>query len=548
MIEHSTGGGYVAEAFTGEERAVLSQHFTNLDRPVFALVNLPEVVKGALFARYSRTHKSLRRLFLDEFAGDAAALAGAGGGEVGEAGRAEALYRKVFYEFGDDSVAQLGGAHVACEQVSNIATKVLEWHRLMAYLEQSTRYIAFDRRLGGRYRYHRPVEMRGDGRVAGLYEMEMDAMFADYGVAAAAVRGHLEAVLQPGEGDDPAAWRASLNARALDGVRGMLPAATTSNVGIFASGQAYETMLLRLAGHPLAEARALGEMILKELRKVIPAFVSRVDVAGRGADTSRYLADTRVGVEHAAGAVLASSSGGGGVSQDGGDAGEVTLVDFDPDGETKMVAAMLYPHTSLPESQILRRVEAMTTEQRLEVIGAYVGDRTNRRHRPGRAFERCYYRFDVLSDYGAFRDLQRHRMLTIQWQPLDVSHGYVMPAVISEAGVEGLYAQAMARSAQLYDELAGFGVGSYAAALAYRIRYVMQLNAREAMHMLELRTTPQGHPAYRRVAQQMHRLIDGCGHRAVAASMSYVDHSDDAPLGRLVAENRAAARRRSTAA
>ena len=213
----------------------------------------------------------------------------------------------------------------------------------------------------------------------------------------------------------------------------------------------------------------------------------------------------------------------------------VELVDFDPDGEVKMVAAMLYPHTSLPESAVQDRVRAMADEERMEVVRAYCGTRLNRRHRPGRALERTAYRFDVLSDYGAFRDLQRHRMLTIEWQPLSPRHGYNRPPEVEAAGAAADFDGAMARSAALYEALAPDlpDQAPYAVALAYRVRYAIQMNAREAMHVLELRTTPQGHPAYRRLCQRMHRLIEEeAGHRAVAEMMRFVDHSPDPGLGR----------------
>ena len=226
----------------------------------------------------------------------------------------------------------------------------------------------------------------------------------------------------------------------------------------------------------------------------------------------------------------------------------VELVDFDPDGEEKMIAAMLYPHTSLPERTVLARVRAMTVEQRLSVVRSYCGERRNRRHRPGRALERTYYSFDVLSDYGCFRDLQRHRMLTIDWQPLSTRHGYTMPDEVSESGSARIFEKAMALSAGLHeillDKLPVYA--QYAVALAYRVRYSMQFNAREAMHILELRTGRQGHQAYRRICQKMHRLIaDQAGHRIVAEMMTFVDHSDDTVLGRLAAENHNAAERAS---
>jgi hypothetical protein len=227
----------------------------------------------------------------------------------------------------------------------------------------------------------------------------------------------------------------------------------------------------------------------------------------------------------------------------------VTLLDWDPDAETKIVAAMLYPYTHLPEHRIQERVAAMSEEERLAVVRAYAGDRHNRRHRPGRALERGDYRFDILSDYGAFRDLQRHRLLTVEWQDLTPAHGYTTPRAITEAGAEDPYAAAMTRSAALHGALLerfGPGPAAYAVALAYRVRYVLQCNAREAMHMIELRTSPQGHPEYRKVCQQMYRLIlEKAGHRAIAALMTYLDDNDYEAEGleRLEGERRAEARR-----
>ena len=207
------------------------------------------------------------------------------------------------------------------------------------------------------------------------------------------------------------------------------------------------------------------------------------------------------------------------------DTAPVTLVDFDPDAEDKLLAAICYPHTDLPEAQVLARVRTLGTDERVALLTAYVGTRENRRHKPGRAFERVDYRFDVLSDYGAFRDLQRHRMLTIEWQPLTPDHDYVRPDLVDEAGQADLFDASMHRSADLYAALTdGFPEqAAYAVAMAYRVRYVMQFNAREAVHLLELRSSTQGHPAYRRIALEMHRLIaEQAGHRAVAAAMTHL--------------------------
>ncbi|MFM8794422.1 MAG: FAD-dependent thymidylate synthase [Acidimicrobiales bacterium] len=529
---------YVPETFTERESDILRHYFTNLDLPVFALVNLPEVVKGALFARYSRSAKSLRRLFLDEFVSDLDIT----GDEAMDAtiglDRAETLYEKVFFEYGDDSVAQLGGVHLACEQASNILTKVLEWGRLMSYLEQSTRYIAYDERLGGRYRYYRDPDVVA-GRHGTRYVGDLDRMFDSYSSLNERVTEHVRATVPKQKGDSDFVWRQATRAKALDATRGALPAASLSNLGIYGSGQAFENLLLRMRAHPLPEARHYAELMLVELRKVIPSFLKRVDMPDRGGKWSEYLegtaADTAELAEDFLGDVIAD------------EVDEVRLLDFDPDGEIKVVAAALYPHSHLPESQVLARVERMSADRRLEVLRAYVGERENRRHRPGRAFERTDYRFDVLSDYGAFRDLQRHRLLTIEWQPLTPYHGYGRPDLLDAAGVAGEFDEVMQRSSDLYELLVSDHPqqASYAVSMAYRIRYVMQFNAREAMHMLELRSSPQGHPSYRRVALEMHRQIaEVAGHRALAASMTHM--TTEAPELERLASERAAERKRAT--
>ena len=529
---------YVPEEFTPDEEDILRRYFTNLDGPVFALVNLPEVVKGALFARYSRSPKSLRRLFLDEFVGDLDIEGDATVDATIGLERAEELYEKVFFEYGDDSVAQLGGVHLACEQASNILTKVLEWGRLMSYLEQSTRYIAYDARLGGRFRFYRDPALLSS-RFGTRYVGDMDRMFDSYTLLLNRVTDHVRATVAREPGDSDFVYRMATRAKALDAVRGVLPAASLSNVGIYGSGQAFEAMLVRMRAHPLPEARHYAELMLHELRKVIPSFLRRVDLPDRGGRWSNYLATTR---EHTS-ELVQSLFGETPVDA----APSVQLVDFDPEAEDKMLAAICYPHTQLPEAQLLERVRSLGPTERLALMKAYIGERENRRHKPGRAFERVDYRFDVLSDYGAFRDLQRHRMLTIDWQSLTPNHGYVRPELIDEAGVADVFDDAMARSAALYDALKNEfpQQAQYAIAMAYRMRYSMQFNAREAIHLLELRSSPQGHPSYRRVVLEMHRLIEKqAGHRAVAASMTHL--TTEAPeLERLAAERRAESRRNS---
>jgi thymidylate synthase ThyX len=530
---------YVSEDFSADERSILRRYFTNLDGPVFALVNLPEVVKGALFARYSRSAKSLRRLFLDEFVGD---LDVAGDVTVDATiglDRAEALYDRVFLEYGDDSVAQLGGVHLACEQASNLLTKVLEWGRLMSYLEQSTRYIAYDSRLGGRYRYHRDPQVVGSP-LGARFVGDMDQLFDTYAELLPVLGEHYKAIVPKDPSDSDFVYRQAIRAKAFDALRGILPAAALSNVGIYGTGQGFEQLLMRMRSMQLPEARAYAELMLAELRKVIPSFLKRVDLDDRGVVWSRYLEENRANMADVAAKLL------GDEEQDPVGDSKVTLVDFDPDGEDKLLAAMLYSYSDLPQHRIETAVRAMSHEDRMAIVRAYVGDRSNRRHKPGRALESISYRFDVLSDYGAFRDLQRHRLLTIEWQDLTPRHGFVRPQAVVDAGVMERFDEAMDVSHRLYDDLCEPfpNQASYVVSLAYRVRYVMQMNAREAMHLIELRSAPQGHPSYRDVAQDMHLLIaEEAGHRAVAEMMAFADHSEGADLERLDAERRVAERK-----
>ena len=526
------------EEFTANERLTLTPYFTNLDSPVFAITNLPEVVKGALFARYSRSAKSLRRLFLDEFSSDMAATA-VTTSEVGVE-RAEKLYTRVFSDYGDDSVAQLGGAHIACEGASNILTKILERGRLMSYLEQSTRYVPYTDQSNGRWKYLIPEEIK-DPVLWKHYTETLDAAFATYAHWLEPMQSHYRKRFPKATSDSDGVYRAAIRAKALDTLRGLLPAATQSNVGIYGSGQAYEALLLQMRANPLAEAQQYAAAMLTELRKVIPAFLTRVDRPDRGERWSKYLAENQTDMQRLSATVLEQ------VKPEPQD--EVVLTDYDPDGEIKIVAGALYAVSRLPDDQLLSIARSMSTEERVSVLQAYVGNRTNRRHKPGRAFERATYRFDVLSDYGAFRDLQRHRLLTLEWQNLTPAHGYTEPAAIEEVGALNDWQKVMTTTADLHDTLITRGlerIASYAVSMAYRVRFYMQMNAREAMHLIELRSAPQGHPAYRRVSQKMHKLIgEQAGHQAVAAAMKFADHSE-IDLERLKAERASEKRRQAT--
>jgi thymidylate synthase ThyX len=517
------------ETFTEAERARLAPHVTNLDLPVFALVNLPETVKGALFARYSRYQGTLRRLFLDEFAESAPQ------GHIWEGAegrRAAELYERIFLGYGDDSVAQLGGAHVAVEWVSNVLTKALQRPRLAAYLEQSTRYIPYDTPMGGRaelgYRYYRDPELGPH------YEHAMDAVFEAYSTALPRVAAWVDSEFP---GDDSPARRRAIQAKALDLLRGLLPAASLSHMGIYASGQTYEQLILHLLAHPLPEARRNGQMILEAVQAVMPSFVTRVERPDRGGEWIAYLE----GRERAADRWVRRLGLDRESEPDARPSVRLLHVDGDEDA---LLAALLFEAAGVGEEETRIRLAALSGAERTELLSDLVGVRANRRHRPGRGFEALRYRFEIVSDYGAFRDLQRHRMLTVQWQRLTPHLGAGVPDEVRAAGCGDLYRHALDVSRSEWERLVGEGrerEALYALSLGYRIRYVLDLNAREAMQLIELRSGREGHPTYRAVAHEMHRLIAQV-HPAVASAMTHVDTEAEPRLERILSEMRTEAK------
>ncbi|MFL2664404.1 MAG: FAD-dependent thymidylate synthase [Dehalococcoidia bacterium] len=526
---------YIPETFSNPERKILEKYFTNIDQPVFVIINLPEVVKGALFARYSRSAKSLRRLFLDEFVNIDNGSLKKDEDFLVDTIRAEKLYDRVFSEYGDDSVAQLGGAHIACENASNILTKVLEWGRLASYLEQSTRYIFYDKKVSGQYRYVTPEEI--SPRELPKYKNNMDKLFDEYSKLVHKLVDFFKSKYPKNTNDSDFIYNSSIRAKACDVARGLLPASTFSNVGIFASGQAYENMIMKMNSHPLAEVRNYSELMLGELRKVIPSFLKRVDLPERGLLWSKYFKDINQNMEN-----ITSDFGNNSSGQL-----EVDLVEWDENAEEKIIISALYSYTNKSERELIEIVKKMTQKEKEEIMYKYIGNRNNRRHKPGRAMERSYYRFDILSDFGSFRDLQRHRMLTIDWQKLSTFNGFSVPDVIEEINFRDKWEEIMKEIGEYFEYLAskyGFHVAQYIVPFSYNIRYSMQFNVREAYHLLELRTSPQGHVDYRRVCQKMHDLIlNKAGHKILGKSMKYVDHNSY-DLERIDAE-RAAEKKRT---
>ncbi|HET7420434.1 MAG TPA: FAD-dependent thymidylate synthase [Candidatus Dormibacteraeota bacterium] len=514
----------VASELTAEEASLLSRYFTNLDRPVFALRNLPEVVKGALFSRYSRTEKSLRRVLLEEFINEPESgfqtLAGSppSDDDMVAVRRAEEFYERVLVGYGDDSVAELAGAHVAVEQTSTLAAKAIEDSRIgVSPLEKSTRYVRFDRRgPDGRYLFYRGPELaRSD------YEAAADALFETYsGLVEPATNAVRERFPQE-QGETDRAWKSATRAKALDLLRGLLPTGTLTNLGLFGNGRAFEYLVTKLAAHELPECRRLATDLHNELSLVIPSFVRRAldERYGRPAAERMTAARERIGR-------LATREPGR-ATEPG-----VRLIEHDPDAERKVVAAALYPHASSPLDEQSGDAQA--------VLDALLAGRTNRRQRAPRALEHATYTFEITANFAAYRDLHRHRMLTQDRQHLGTDLGHDTPAYLTELGMRDQFEKAVeaaARTHRVLDRELGAAVAQYVVPLAFRVRWYVKANLREVYHLCELRTTPQGHPDYRFIAQEMFRRVQEV-HPRLASYAKFVDLGPGDELERRRAEQK----------
>jgi thymidylate synthase ThyX len=510
--------------FNPDEAAVLERYFTNLDRPVFALRNLPEVVKGALFSRYSRTEKSLRRVLLDEFINEpgsgfqALTNTSSGSDDMVAVRRAEEFYERVLVGYGDDSVAELAGAHVAVERTSTLAAKALEDNRIgISPLEKSTRYVRFDRPgRDGRFLYHRGPELAHPD-----YEPAADFLFETYSSLVEPLTQSIRDRFPIEEGESERAWRAATRAKALDMLRGLLPAGTLTNLGLFGNGRAFEYLITKLAAHELPECRALATDLQRELAFVIPAFVKRALDERFGGPAAERMARVREATAKLAPRTGATGSGP-----------SVRLLEYDRDAESKVVAAALFPHSDA-------RWEDLRPDPGL-VLDALLADRANRRQRPARALEHAQYAFEIVANFAAYRDLHRHRMLTQDRQLLGTALGFDVPPGLAELGMHGRFVGAIERAAEAHANLEhdlGPAVAQYAVPLAYRVRWYFRVNLREIYHLCELRTTPQGHSDYRWVAQEMFRLVAQV-HPRLAGYARFVDMGPGDELERRRSERR----------
>ncbi len=503
---------------TAAGNAYLAEAVTNVDGNTYAFTDkLSPVTIAAAMARLSRRGDDMRVTILDEFAG--------------KVDQDAQLLHRVITAYGDDSVQQLAGLHFVVENASNLLTKKLEWGRLAAYLEQSTRYIYFDQKdADGRYKFYTPPYLKAD--IKSQYNKSLVAIFELYSTMVRELTEYVRNNSTVPEKERDGAWKGATRAQACDAVRSVLPVATKATVGIFASGQALESLIMHLLSEELPEARQTGQDLLNEARKVMPTFLERADKPERGGAMVAYRANTVKAVKKLAKDYLPDNH----ASTPGA---PVTLVDFWPKNELLLVADMLYEHSNLSLEELQAEVNSWPYEKKAEVFKAYIGERLNRRHRPGRALEKAHYSFDLLCDYGIFRDLQRHRMVDdMNWQQLTPRYGFEIPKLVEEAGLTEQFEACFDISFKLHSALkrAGYELeAQYATLLGHTMRWKVTYNAREAFHLHELRTSPQGHPGYRKLVQQMHEKVAEI-HPMLADAMRFVNSDEDPKLTRLAAE------------
>lgn len=502
---------------TEEGKAHLEKIVTNTDKNIYALTeNMSSLTAAAAMARLSRRFDDLRITLLDEFSG---------GTE-----NQQDLLKRVITAYGDDSVQQLVGQYIVVEGASILLTKKIEWGRLAAYLEQSTRYIYYDQKDNqGRYKYFIPDNL--SPKVKKTYKATMDKIFDKYSEMVHAATDYVRKSSETPKKEQDGAWMAATRAKACDAIRAVLPMATKSTVGIFLSGQALENMIIRLNADDLTEARDAGDQILNEARKVIPAFLERADKPDRGGATSVYLTTRRENIKKIAKKYLPQNYSEPSDS--------VTLLEAWPRNELDIVADVLYEHSDMPLTAIQQTVNTWSYAQKEQVLKAYIGERLNRRHKPGRALEKINYHWDIFCEYGVFKDLMRHRIVSdMGWQQLTPRYGYEIPELVEKAGLSEQFIDCFDLSLELNSLLQKSGYeleAQYATLHGHMMRWKVSFNAREAFHIFELRTSPQGHPNYRRLAKQMHEKVMQI-HPLIAESMIFVNKAEDPELNRLAAE------------
>lgn len=493
--------------FTPQEKKVLSQYFTNIDKDIFCLINLPEVIKGTLFSRYSRSSKDLRRLFLDEFYQEKKLkdiFINQKNQPLSNKNlnleKAEDFYERILIGYGDDSVAELGGAHLAIENISVLATKSLEEHRVgLSPLEKSSRYVYFDQKINGDYLFYKPRKII-QSKFEKLYLDINRLLFQTYSQLVHNIQPYLKEIYPGNEND--LAYRFSIRAKACDLIRGLLPLSCLTNLGIYGNGRSFEYVLTLLLNDPLDEVKEISNQIINELRKVIPAFIKRA-TNERGQAYRQYLKENQNQLNYQVNHMLNFDKLVK-IKKP-----KIAMVDYEKKAIDKIITTLFFERTNCSFSTIKALINKLTQKEKEEIIKASVFGRKNRHHKIHRFFEMPYFTFEITADWGVYKDLMRHRILTRHRQLFTNELGYFVPDEIKKTPFEKLYRQAAEIALAGYQKIKKYFPieAQYLVIHAAYNRFLIKLNLREAVHLCELRSSPQGHPSYRYVAQQIAQKI-----------------------------------------
>jgi thymidylate synthase ThyX len=504
------------EEFTESQLKILQRYVTNSSSNIFALRNLPEVIKGALFSRYSRSSLGLRSLLLKDFILNEETAFGAIVGMQSQQDReelesedqivairkAQNFYDRILDGYGDDSIGELGGAHLAIENVSMIAAKIVEDSRIGGSpLEKSTRYIYFDQKVDGEYLYYRePILMTSAFRE--IYVKTCNALFETYSSLIPPLTELMEKKFPKEHDVSRVAYTAALRAKVLDCLRGLLPSSALTNMGMYGNGRFFETLIQKLNSHNLAEMQNIGRKSFQELSKVIPSFIRRGDPAHKTQKSSTLFyeqmnSDLKMLSERHTASIAKMQHPG------------VRLISYDSDSPSKVAAALLFEHCEAGLHELQEYCRTLPEEELNRILDAASNFRESRRHKSPRALEHAFFTFEIVADFGIYRDLQRHRMLTQERQLLCCDFGYFLPHEIAGTEMEKQYREAMDEAKKVYDSIAAElpEEAQYVVPMAYNMHWYFHVNLRGLQWICELRSSPAGHPNYRFIAQEMAKQV-----------------------------------------
>jgi thymidylate synthase ThyX len=500
--------------FDDEEKYLLEPFFTNLNKSVYAILLLPPEVVGALCSRASRAKEDLRIIFLKEFVKPFLES------DYGQAfknfvdflhqnsyevlfsnPKAREFYIKWLAEYGDDSIAQMSGTHLVYSSLSQIAIKHIENQRIgIAPIEKSTRYVDYSLKINNHYFYFTPPEIEKIG-LKEEYEEVMDNLFETYTLLYQKYFDFLK-------NRYPEEKEIVLKTKAFDVVRLILPLSTLGQLALFGNGQAFEYLINRSLNHPLEEIKWLGKRAKEELDKIIPAFLRRIEKE-ESKEYRKYLGERSERIKEC----LANLNNTR-INEDKDisinphtRASAVKLIEYDKDGEDKIIASLLYPEIKEPWEKIFEKVKRLSISEKEKILEKVLKDRKYRWYKVPRAFESVYLRFEILVNIGAWRDLQRHRMQTQIHQKFNIDNGFDIPEELEEIGLKEKFVSAIENLEKLHQKIEDKDLAQYAVSFAHRVRFLQYQNLRQFFWETELRTTPQGHPHYRKIEQEKAKII-----------------------------------------